>query len=63
MNTIIMEILLCYWVISFMLILILCIDIAMRSIKNFIVTLLVSALLGWIIIPIKVVVELVRLIK
>jgi hypothetical protein len=58
-----MEILLCYWVISSMLIFILCIDVAKRSPKFFIVALLVSALLGWILVPIKVVMELVKLIK
>ena len=58
-----MEILLCYWVVTFMLIFILCIDVAKRSPKFFIVTLLVSALWGWILVPIKVVMELVRLIK
>lgn len=58
-----MEILLCYWVITFMLIFILCIDVAKRSPKCFIFTLLVSALLGWILVPIKVVMELVRIIK
>lgn len=58
-----MEILLCYWVITFMLIFILCVDIAKRDPKSFIVTLLVSALLGWIIVPIKIVMELIGLIK
>jgi len=58
-----MEILLCYWAVTFMLIFILCINVAMRGPKFFIFTLLVSALLGWIIVPIKVVVELVKLIK
>lgn len=58
-----MEILLCYWVVTFMLIFILCIDVAKISPKSFIVVLLVSALLGWILVPIKVVVELVRMIK
>lgn len=59
----IIELLLCYWVVSFMLILILCIDVAKRSPKFFIVALLISALLGWILVPIKVVMDLVKLIK
>ena len=59
----IIELLLCYWVVTFMLIFILCVDVAKRSPKCFIVTLLVSALLGWILVPIKVVMELVKLIK
>ncbi len=59
----ILELLFCYWVITFMLIFILCIDVAKRSIKHFIFTLLTSALLGWILVPIKVVMELVKLIK
>ena len=58
-----MEILLCYWAVTLMLIFILCIDVAKRSPKCFIITLLVSALLGWILVPIKVVMELVRIIK
>lgn len=58
-----MEILLCYWAVTFMLIFILCIDVAKRSPKFFIVGLLVSALLGWILVPIKVIMELVRILK
>lgn len=58
-----MEILLCYWAVTLMLIFILCIDVAKRSPKCFIITFLVSALLGWILVPIKVVMELVRIIK
>lgn len=59
----ILELLLCYWAVTFMLIFILCVDVAKRSPKSFIVVLLVSALLGWILFPIKVVMELVRMIK
>jgi hypothetical protein len=58
-----MEILLCYWAVTFMLIFILCIDVAKRSPKFFIVALLISALLGWILVPIKIVMELVRMLK
>jgi hypothetical protein len=58
-----MEILLCYWAVTFMLIFILCIDVAKRGPKFFIVVLLVSALLGWILVPIKVIMELVKILK
>ena len=59
----IIELLLCYWVASFMLIFFLYVDAEKLSIKNFISTLLVSALCGWILVPTKAVVELVRIIK
>ena len=63
MEILLCYILLCYWVITFMLIFILFVDVAKRSPKFFIVVLLVSALLGWILVPIKVVMDLVKLIK
>ena len=59
----IIELLLCYWVVSFMLIFFLYADAEKLSIKHFISTLLVSALFGWILVPLKGVMELVRIIK
>lgn len=58
----IIELLLVYWVVTSMLIFILFVDVAKRSPKCFIIALLVSALLGWILLPIKVVMELIRII-
>lgn len=57
------EILICYWMVTCMLIFILLVDIAKRSPKFFIIVLLVSALLGWILVPIKTIIELVNLAK
>ena len=59
----IIELLLCYWVVSFMLIFFLYADAEKLSIKHFISTLLVSLFFGWILAPLKAIVELVRMIK
>lgn len=57
------EILLGYWFASFIFTFFLIVDAENLSIKNFISSLLVSVLLGWFLILIKTVIDLIRIIK
>ena len=61
----ILELLFCYWVISFLLIFFLYADADAEKLgtKHFIKILLISILLGWILVPIKTIIELVNLAK
>jgi hypothetical protein len=45
-------VMICYWI-----------DIALKSPIHFVLTFLVSLFLGWILVPIKIIIELVRLAK
>ena len=59
----ILELLFCYWVISFLMIFFLYADVKILGIKHFITILSVSLFLGWILVPIKTIIELVNLAK
>lgn len=59
----IITILLFYSVIACQVMMVYWIDIALKSPIHFVITFLVSLFLGWILVPIKVVMDLVKLIK
>jgi len=61
----ILELLFCYWIISFLMIFFLYADANNKKLcaKHFIKILLISIFLGWILVPIKIIIELVRIIK
>ena len=64
-----LELLFCYWVISFLIIFFLYTDsdayagVEVLGIKHFIKIILISMFLGWILVPIKTIIELVNLAK
>lgn len=59
----IITILLLYSLIAYLVMVVYWIDIAFESPIHFVLTFLVSLFLGWILVPIKVVMELVRIMK
>ena len=59
----IITILLFYLVITYFVMMVYWIDIAFESPIHFVLTFLVSFFLGWILVPIKIIMELVRLIR
>lgn len=59
----IITILLFYSLIAYLVMMVYWIDIAFKSPIHFVLTFLVSLFLGWILVPIKIIMELVRILK
>ena len=59
----IITILLLYLLITYLVMMVYWIDIAFESPIHFVLTFLVSLFLGWILVPIKIIMELVKIIK